>query len=275
MIRTLAIAFGLACIASAGLAQTPTAPSATAATATSAVKPPAKRPAPKPAADAKPHGQAASGPCLGIIAAAGDRFMVKKIGFTVFGNDEAEVPIEAWGLDDLIVDRFRAAAGSKIPVVRLAYPKAAFEPYYHPQSRILGNPRDDLTAIVRQIAATAHCERYVAVTRLTGEFPGTNQTLSGVGVVQGSLYKTVYLFAFIQLTVFDGQSFAIRKNPHANFESVVTAAFTPKKFYERELDNGSFPSSAAEAANSATLRNAARGALTEKLDRMLPDYLKE
>jgi hypothetical protein len=273
MVRSFAIAFGLVCLASAGLA--PPAASAAATTATSVVKPPAKRPVSRPSADAKPHAQAASGHCLGVIAAAGDRFMVKKIGLTVFGNENAEVPIDAWGLDDLIVDRIRGAAGPRIPVLRLAYPRGAFEPYYNPQGTMFRNPRDDLTAVVRQIAATAHCERYVAVTRLTGAFPGTNQTLSGIGVVQGSLYSNVYLFAFIHITVFDGQSFAIRKDPHANFGSVVTAAFTPKKFFERELDSGSFPSSAAEAANSANLRNAARGALAEKLDRMLPDYLKE
>jgi hypothetical protein len=41
------------------------------------------------------------------------------------------------------------------------------------------------------------------------------------------------------------------------------------------LDSGSFPSSTAEAAGSTNLRNAARGALAERLDRTLPDYLQE
>ena len=67
-----------------------------------------------------------SGPCrIGVISAVGDQFAVQKVGLTVFGNEETEVPVDAWGLDDLVVARDPRAAGSGIAVRRIAYAKGA------------------------------------------------------------------------------------------------------------------------------------------------------
>jgi hypothetical protein len=202
--------------------------------------------------------------------------MVKKIGLTVFGSETKIAPIEAWGLDDLIVARVHVAAGAGVPVLRLAYPKDAFEPCYNPQSEPFRNPRGQLTAIVRRIAAGTHCRRYVVVTGLPGSYSRTNETLSGVGVFQASLFKKTYLFAYIYVTVFDGENFAIRKNPYATIQSRLTEALlAPRKDFNPEIDGTLFPLSGAEAANSTTLRDGARAVLTERLDDLLPAFLKE
>ena len=276
MVRWFAAAAVLTCLVAPAWEQTPPAAAAAATTATSVVKPLAKRPAPGPSTDAKPHAQAQSGRCLGVIAAAGDRFMVKKIGLTVFGTETKIAPIETWGLDDLIVARVRVAAGAGVPVLRLAYPKDAFEPYYDPQSKAFRNSWGQLTAIVRRIAAGTNCRRYVVVTELPGAYARTNETLSGVGVFQASLFKKTYLFAYIHVTVFDGENFAIRKNPYATIQSRLTEALlVPRKDFNLEIDGTLFPLSAAEAANSTTLRDGARAVLTERLDDLLPAFLKE
>ncbi len=252
MVRWFAAAAVLSCLVAPAWEQTPPAAAAAATTATSVVKPLAKRPAPGPSTDAKPHAQAQSGRCLGVIAAAGDRFMVKKIGLTVFGTETKIAPIETWGLDDLIVARVRVAAGAGVPVLRLAYPKDAFEPYYDPQSQPFRNSWGQLTAIVRRIAAGTNCRRYVVV------------------------FKKTYLFAYIHVTVFDGENFAIRKNPYTTIQSRLTEALlVPRKDFNLEIDSTLFPLSAAEAANSTTLRDGARAVLTERLDDLLPAFLKE
>jgi hypothetical protein len=75
------IACGLA------VAQQPAKPKASAAA-----------PAAKPAA-------ADNGKCIGVISAIGENFILKKIGITVFGNDEATAPIDSWHVDDLVVSK--------------------------------------------------------------------------------------------------------------------------------------------------------------------------
>jgi hypothetical protein len=239
-------------------------------------KPAAKKPAPKSKTAAKPTDPAESGPCqIGVIPVLGDQFVVQKVGLTIFGNEHAEVPIN-WGLNDLVVARVRAAAPGML-VRRIAYAKEAFEPYYNPPVKLFRNPRDDLTAIVRQISASSNCERYIVITTFAGQLPGTNQTLSGIGILNHgtSLFSRTTLFTNYAVTVFDGQTFAIHKNPFATLESALTRAFKPEKQDTlSEIDNALFPEPAAEVANSAILRDRTRALLTANLDKTLPAYLR-
>ena len=175
---------------------------ATAAAPVAVTKPAVKKQAPKTKTAMKPPGPAENGRCrLGVIPALGDQFVVQKVGLTVFGNERTEVPID-WSLNDLVVARVRAAAAPGAAVRRLAYAKGAFEPYYHPPAQLFRNARDDLTAIVRQIAANANCERYVVVATFAGTLPGTNQTLSGIGVLNHgtSLFSRTSLFTNFSVT---------------------------------------------------------------------------
>jgi len=192
--------------------------------------------------------------------------MVKKIGFTVFGNEQSEVPI-SWGLDELIVARVRAVAGAGVR--RLPYAKAAFDPYYNPEIKLFRDLRDDLAKIVRQIAGSSNCERYLVVTRLKVTPYGSNQVLSGVGIVSRGLRKDS-MFAYYQITVLDGQSFAIYKNPFAT----IANAFASRPKTDREVD-GAFPATPAEAAGSTILRDGVRALLTENLDYELPAFLNQ
>ena len=126
MIRIVALFLALA-VAQPALAQTAPTPTPNPSPAKpSPAKPAAKKSAPpKPDAGAPPAAAAAGpqhGPCIGVIPHVGDYFAVKTVGFTAFGNDLKEVPIESWALDDLVVARVRAAAGPGIAVRRIAYP---------------------------------------------------------------------------------------------------------------------------------------------------------
>lgn len=278
MIRSFAVVAVLSCLAVAASAQTQPAPgtAATPPTGTPVTKSAVKKPAPKAKAPAKPAEPAESGPCgIGVISAIGDKFVVEKVGIMVFGNELAEVPVDAWGLDDLPVARVRAAAPPGMSARKISYAKGAFEPYDNPPS-MFRNARDDLTALVRQITANVACERYFVFTKVTTQLDGTNQTLRGIGVLnRSSVVSRTSLFTAFQVTVFDGKTFEIYRRPF-NLGAILTRSLTPR---EREplieLDNASFPEPAAEATNSALLRERTRALLSVTLDRMLSSYFKQ
>ncbi|MBU6462513.1 MAG: hypothetical protein KGK01_06890 [Bradyrhizobium sp.] len=271
MVRLSIVAIVLSCLAAPIWAQSPPAQAPS-----RAVKPAVKKPASRTKAAIEPvvidHG-----PCrLGVIPAVGDSFVVQKIGLTVFGNEYAEVATN-WGLDDLIFARVRAAAGQALPVRRIAYPPGAFEHYYHPASRLLPDPREGLPAIVSGIAANAGCERYLVITRFSGQLPGTNQRLDGIGAFKqglGSILGHSHLFANIALTSLDGQTFATQ--PHngadivARFQESLRLTEDPMKI----LDNEYFPEPPSIAAASAVLRDRTRALVSATVDRLLPPYLK-
>lgn len=218
------------------------------------------------------------GPCrLGIIPAVGDLFVVQKIGLTVFGNEHTEVATN-WGIDDLIFARVRAAAGPVLPVRRITYPAGAFDRYYHPTSRLLPDPREGLPAIVRDITANAGCERYLVITRFTGQLSGTNQRLDGIGVYNqglGDIIRHTHLFANIAVNSLDGQTYAAQPRTGADIAARFQASLRLTEDPLKKLENENFPDPPTAAAGNAVLRDRTRALVSSELDRLLPPYLKE
>ncbi|QPF91778.1 hypothetical protein [Bradyrhizobium commune] len=259
-------------------AQTSPAPTAPPAQAAAPAKPVAKKPAKPKSSLAKPAEQTAAGPCsVGVIAATQDPFVVETIGLTVFGNEYAEVPV-SWGLDDLVFARVRAMAGTT-PIRRIAYAKGAFDAYYHPKPSLFRNEREELSNLIRQIAGNAGCERYVVVTRSEGLLPGTNQPLRGLGILHRGVGPISYsfLYAYVGVTVLDGQTFEIRKGPGVTLEGVMKHMADGFGLDEhlRKVDDSLYPVAASDAANNTALRDNIRDFLTQRLDKILPPYFAQ
>ncbi|UPK27175.1 hypothetical protein IVB26_00715 [Bradyrhizobium sp. 195] len=278
MFRSAASVLVLLSFLAPAAAQTPPAAPQPSAQTAPAVKPAARKAAAKPKAQTKPAESASTGPCgVGVIAATQDPFVVEKIGLTVFGNEYAEVPV-SWGLDDLVFARLRAAAGAT-PLRRIAYAKGAFEAYYHPKPSLFRNEREELSNLIRQIAGNASCERYVVVTRGEGVLPGTKLPLRGVGILNRGVgpINHSFLYAYLGVTVFDGQTFEVRKGPGVTLEGVMKrmADNFVQDEHLRKVDNSLFPVTAADAASNTTLRDNIREFLTERLDKILPPYFAQ
>jgi hypothetical protein len=275
MVRIAVSLIALLSVLTPAAAQTPPAPTAQPATP---AKPAAKKAAKPKAPPAKPAEQTTAGPCgIGVIAATQDPFVVETIGLTVFGNEYAEVPV-SWGLDDLVFTRVRAVAGST-PIRRIAYAKGAFDAYYHPKPSLFRNEREELSNLIRQIAGDAGCERYVVVTRSEGMLPGTNQPLRGLGILHRGVGPISYsfLYAYVSVTVFDGQTFEIRKGPGVTLEGVMKHMANGFGLDEhlRKVDDSLYPATASDAASNTTLRDSIRDFLTQRLDKVLPPYFAQ
>jgi hypothetical protein len=269
-VATLVLSFALT--NSWAMAQSPAAPAATAPSS----KPAPKKPPAKVRAATKPK-ETDSGPCrIGVIPVVGDSFGVQKMGITVFGNEYTEVPIDAWRLDDLVVARVRAAAGSGVK--RIAYATGVFEPYEHPPFKLFRDRNEELANVVREITSHANCEHYVVVTKLKVSIGESNQTVTGMGIIEfGSLLsKGAHLFADINVTFFDGPDYTIRKNANAmSLQASLARTFSMKPAIgpSHEVDRALFPAVPAEAAASSALRDGTRALLTETLDEQLSPFL--
>jgi hypothetical protein len=167
----------------------------------------------------------------------------------------------------------RAAAGS-IPVRRIAYTRGTFDSYYHPKRSLFRNQREELSNLIRQIAGNAGCQRYLVVMRGEGQLDGTNQRLSGLGILNrgAGLISSSFVFAYVDATWVDGQTFEIMKGPAVTFEGVMKRMANDliSNEHMRKVYNSMFPAAAAGSANDAVLRDNARGLLTEQLDKILP-----
>jgi hypothetical protein len=280
MVRLLAAAIVLSCFSTSAWAQAqPTPPAAGTQPVTPTVKPAIRKPAARSESAGKPA-TAKSGPCgLGVIVSVGDEFMVAKIGLTRFHNSETVVPIESWGLNDLVFARVRAAAPPGMTVLRIPYSKSAFPPREAPKT-LFRDERAELVDLMRQVTNGTNCQRYVLVSKSISRFNDLAWTVRGIGVVEHDvlLRRRTYFFALSYIRVFDGRDFSIIRHGSAltHLDPLVkrmllgTLILGPYS----ELAEASFPSNPEEAAKNLALREYARALLTASLDKTLPFMLR-
>jgi hypothetical protein len=263
-------------LAQPALAQTAPSPAPKPSpTKPSPAKPTTKKPAPP-----KPDAAAQSGPCgIGVIPHIGETIALKSIGLTMFGNELKDVPIESWGLDDLIVARVRAAAGPGLAVRRITYPASAFESYDHRVFLRFPN----IKAIVQTVAGTSGCERYVLVVKGRDAYGDTNQLLEGIGVAhRSSIFDRsgfTHLFALTGISIFNGDTFDAFQNgtgslhpEETGIDRVVNSLTHPFPIHGPGRELKDFPWPPAPDAITG-LRDPTRALLGESLDKVLPKLL--
>jgi hypothetical protein len=273
VIRSFAL---LLALAQPALAQTaPTAAPKPSPTKPASAKPMPAKPAAKKPEPAKPDAAAERGPCIGVIPHIGESFEVQKIG--LFSFEDKEVPIDSWGLDDLVVGRVRAAAGARFVVRRIAYPANAPKPH----KSLFHDPEDDIKAIVQTIARAGECERYIVVLRSGSQFATTRYSVEGVGILNApsitNLEGATYLFALTALYVVDGRTFDVLKQGAGSIEedngNLLLNGLshkTPLHGPSRELKDFSWPPTPDAMTG---LRDPTRALLAASLDVALPRLL--
>ncbi|MFH1340302.1 MAG: hypothetical protein ABIL01_03665 [Pseudomonadota bacterium] len=249
-LAALLIAFGLVHSAHAQTVQPPAAAKA---------KPAAKKPPAPKAAAATP---APSGPCsIGVFPLLGNRFDVSMPGRDKF----KQITVENWGLDDLVIERLRAAVGRGTAVRRVAYAKGAFDGY-GPTAPIFQTDSKS-SDLVRRAAAQTQCERYIVVTR-SNVFIGNRPTF-GIGLVNSGIgsFSVTVLHAVVGFVIYDGHSFAVLKrgtgSPGGRLLSDSPAI---------RLQGFPWPERP-EEVNTPAMREATRKLLGDVLDNSLPKML--
>lgn len=219
-----------------------------------------------------------SGPCrLGVISVIGENYSVQKFGVTIFEAEAKEVPID-WGLDDLVFARVRAATNNDSSIRRIAYPKGAFDPFYHAKAIFIPDPKETLPVIVKGFTANVNCDRYLVATTYKSKLPNSNMTLNGIGTYNqglGNIIRHSHLFANVAITLIDGRSYEQIKRPLTDIGANLAANMRLFEDPITKLDNSLFPDPPETASTNAALRERTRALVVERLDRNLPGYLKE
>lgn len=224
---------------------------------------------------APPKKAAAGLKTVGVITAIGDTFTIQKVGFTVFGNEQHQAAIGAWGLDEAVVAKVGTILGKSYNVKRIAVAKNAFAQYYNPPPTLFRDSTAELRDMVRKIAAGQPCDLYVVVRQGGSRYGDTNQAVTGVGIVQADrspLFVLTHLHALMVISVHDGKTFAALSEKAASIgqPTFMTTIRGPN----RELDQSWWPASPQQAAQSTRLRDAARSLVEQGLTMTLPEVLK-
>jgi hypothetical protein len=195
---------------------------------------------------------------VGVISAVGHKFALQKMGITVFGNELNEVPI-SWGIDDAVAGKVSALLSGRYAVKRISPPA--------------GLDADNAQDVVRKIAASQKHDLYVVVARSTAPFGSSNQTVTGLGMIEagGILYPdNVTLFAVTTVLVYDGRTFERLGWQRTGVEGISIGKTINAP--TRSLDRTWWPATP-QAVHSEKLKAATRALAVEGLSATIPQIM--
>jgi hypothetical protein len=213
--------------------------------------------------------QVEGGRTIGIVSALGDKFYLRKVGFTVFGNESEEMAIDSWGIDDLMTAKLKTALAGRFDVRPVTYRRAAFA---NLENR-LAIGVEQLRAETVRAEVSPQLDAYLIVTKGIGQYGQTNQILQGLGMVEGpGLFNAdnAYVHAYYSLSVVDGRAWTLSR---ATFSSLPAGegVFGPRvKGVTRNVDRSWWPSSRDAASNQRL-----NGVIVELIDESLPGTLRK
>jgi hypothetical protein len=192
---------------------------------------------------------------------------------TVFGNALDKHPIEAWGIDRFVADRIAAQLGSRFDVRRLDYSRGVFASLEAARSPFSGDHKDyryEIRDIARGIVGAQRCDLTIVVTKSGSPYSNTNQSVSGLGIVDASslLFTHVLVFALWELRVYDGQTFAVlaHKRAPTEMQPLPTGLRGP----HRKVDQSWWPAPA-QLAHNGKLKQLIQELLEESLGAALAE----
>jgi len=181
-----------------------------------------------------------NGNCVGVVSNLGEKFTVRKIGYTVFGNEENEVPVESWRIDDLVIAKISGSLGKRAAVRRIAYQKEAFASLDTP--KLFRNYEAEVGEAIRTMTAGTRCARYVVVTEGSSFYGATKLSVVGLGIVTGKkpffTGDLFILYSLIAMRVYDGETFSLLTRKEA---SIGQPTFSMIRGPHREVDESFWP----------------------------------
>lgn len=154
--------------------------------------------------------QGAQPKTLGLISIVGDSFMVKTVGVTVFGNEEQEVPIGGWKVDDRVAAQVSKLLSRTFTVRRIQVPAGTYAKY---EKTYAGTDyRERRRKLVTDFAAGQKYDYYLLVAPGGSPVGNTNQGIGGLGTLRTTvLFNPVqHVFALTELTAYDPQFKTVR-----------------------------------------------------------------
>ncbi len=212
--------------------------------------------------------------CIGVASAIGDAFYLRKIGITVFNNENDHVPIESWQIDNLVINKLSSFLSKNWVVRRISYPKGAFGvlDVNHP---LFFNYEEELRGIVSGITSSTPCDHHVVVVKSASSYKGTNQSVYGLGMLElGAPLRTgEFIYALYSIRVYDGHNFTLLGRRDAVIEepNVLTAWMQPIHGPHLVVDTSWWPD--ASAAPGPMVRDGIRSLVEKGLDVTMPMIL--
>jgi hypothetical protein len=218
-------------------------------------------------AQARPGGRT-----ICVASVIGHKLNVQTIGLMVFGNKLESATIRSWGIDSLVVHKLRARLGARFSVRPITLPAGALAGYV-PAQGLFGGGRDNALKAALHSNTKAGCAYYAIATTFSGQFPGTNQYINGLGILKrDGIIENYWLFAVFAIRLYDGQSLESIRLP-IDGAAIIAGALTGPAWLEK-VDKAYWPVPAQSAARNGKLRGGIHKLVSKLVEQDAPHLIE-
>jgi hypothetical protein len=209
---------------------------------------------------------------IGIVSAIGDTLTVTKAGLTGFKDNDERFPIDAWGVDDLIISEASEILSRHFEVQPVTYQRAAFATLENDQPvAVVDMLRDDpAKELIRARAAPQGLDAYVVITKSKSAYGSHGRKVTGIGIIHNAALFNAYtqVHALYVIRVIDGHSFkVIDKRPAVPLNSTDIVRLEGPS---RLVDDTFLPTSSGVIGNERL-----KAAVIDLINRSLPTTLEQ
>jgi hypothetical protein len=209
---------------------------------------------------------------IGVISAMAGELTITTAGLTGPGSNAQSVPIESWGIDDLIVSRVGSLLGRRFEVRPVTYRRTAFaaleEDSAVPAMNLL---RDDpIKKLVPAEVSPLGLDAYLLITKAKSIYGSTGRTVAGVGVINrtAAFGSSSQIHALYAIRLLDGHDYK------------VIAKGSASPLNNTEMDRLAGPSRLVDdsflpAANDMLRNDKLKAAIIDLIERSLPTTLED
>lgn len=207
---------------------------------------------------------------IALITDIGGSFTVRKIGTMVFGNEEASVPVDGWGIDTLVVSKTAAILKGYFSVVALKLSPEGRAKLADAPGSLFGDRAAYLCKVLRKEAPGQSFAYYLRITPGQKRYRNTNQTLAGLGIVQGQdlFTSNTFVHALFAIEVLNGQNCDHIRVEEPSAET--TEFFDAIRGPNLKVEDSWMPRTLSSAAQDTRLRDTVKKLIEQGLMQSLP-----
>jgi hypothetical protein len=207
---------------------------------------------------------------IGLITDIGSTFSVRKIGIMVFGNEEASVPIDGWTIDSFVTSKTATILKAHFNVIPIKLSKEGKAGLADAPGSLFGDRAAHICNVLRKEAPGQSFAYYLWIKPGLNRYRNTNQTLKGLGIIQGKdlITSNTFVHALFAIEAMDGQNCShIRvEEPSAGNGPLFEAIRGPN----RKVEDSWMPAAPSAAAQDTRLRDAVKELVEQGMAQALP-----
>lgn len=207
-----------------------------------------------------------------VASSLGSTFGVVSLGLTALTSEQVDVPIETWQVDDYVRRRVHELIGASYDVRHVQSSPNAFASLDQPGA-LFRNLDTERVDILRKLVYGERCDYLLLISRGSGSYSTTGQTVRGLGIVRsgdGLVIDNVYIYAMANVYLYENHSF--KRLVSDKLPAQKGGLFDTIGGPHKSVDRSSWPTPAG-TADSPQMKAAILGLLDAGLSAAIPDIV--